>query len=419
MVTVSNMVTRQKPAEATRPRGGGRLVAGGLLAAGALVLAGAAADFSLGQAAGRDTAGVLAALRPDEPARLIELALQDLARNPARPIASREIAAARAHLAVRPLDPQALVLLGLAADARAPGGTAASPFMQLANRISRREPVSQIWMIEAASASGDVPQALRHYHTVLSTNPELFDLLAPVLVKAIDFPEVQKALRPYVRDDVAWMTNFLPYAAANGRLDSTLAMIGPHHAVLRRKAYDPITPEFTRRLARAGRGDEALAFARRVHGDFQPAAFRSFAPSPASADARLGVLAWTPAQEGGVQSEIGESGDVRVTVDPGASGIALSREFLSDLSARDRLSHRLVFDPGQRPDAIEWRGSCAEDGRPARSWSARVPIRPGASSQALPAGLLASCRLVRFELHVFGKDGQLPATFTLSDIALD
>jgi hypothetical protein len=78
-----------------------------------------------------------------------------------------------------------------------------------AARVSRREPRTQLWLIEHYAQQNDTARTLNHYDILLMTKPVIQRLLFPRLSNAIADAPIRAALIPYLRQDKAWMSGFL------------------------------------------------------------------------------------------------------------------------------------------------------------------------------------------------------------------
>ena len=105
----------------------------------------------------------------------------------------------------------------LAATAKISGQAARSDrLFAYAERLSRRDLVTQLWEIQNAVARGDVAQALRHYDIAFRTNLKARDLLFPVLSNATDDPEIRGGLIATLSQRPEWSDSFVSYVAAVG-----------------------------------------------------------------------------------------------------------------------------------------------------------------------------------------------------------
>lgn len=149
---------------------------------------------------------------PGESMALATRASELLLANPQKPpkdVQSMALAALRDQA----INPRALRVLGYYADTR--GDRAAGSYMRLAERQSRREAPTQLWLIEDAVRKGDLKQALVHYDIALRTKPGTYDILFPILLAALEDPAIRTALAPYLHGDHSWARAFITYANAN------------------------------------------------------------------------------------------------------------------------------------------------------------------------------------------------------------
>lgn len=85
-----------------------------------------------------------------------------------------------------------------------------------AQRLSRREIVTQLWAIEDAVARSDIPAALRQYDIALRTSRTISDVLFPVLSKAIVDPVIAKDLARTLAAKPAWRDSLVNYLGSQG-----------------------------------------------------------------------------------------------------------------------------------------------------------------------------------------------------------
>jgi hypothetical protein len=160
-----------------------------------------------------------------QPARAHELAFGDgritaaAARQLAGPEAnSRDRAKANA-LARQALiqDPTAVVAVATLGLNSQIGGKAplAKRLFAYADRLSRREIQTQLWLIEEAVSRGDIAGALLHYDVALRTSRTAPQILFPVLSSAISDARIRNALLNKIIAGAPWGVNFIDYASIN------------------------------------------------------------------------------------------------------------------------------------------------------------------------------------------------------------
>jgi hypothetical protein len=117
----------------------------------------------------------------------------------------------RRSLQDQPINAKALRLLATAADLRG-DKTRAERLLTRSVQLTRRDMISQLWMIEFAADRNDMIKVLRHFDTALRTSRKAEAVLFPRLTLAIRNPEVRSALKPYIERKVEWVPEFFGYA---------------------------------------------------------------------------------------------------------------------------------------------------------------------------------------------------------------
>ncbi len=120
---------------------------------------------------------------------------------------------ARAALAREAGNVNALAAFGLASDK--PKQVAA--VFTAADRLSRRNLIVQVWMIENAVAKGDVSGALRQYDIALRTSRAAPSMLFPVLVDATSNDQLLPAIAKTLAQRPLWGGLYLQQLAQSGK----------------------------------------------------------------------------------------------------------------------------------------------------------------------------------------------------------
>lgn len=156
---------------------------------------------------------IAARFMPADGLALANRAEQLVLANPQNPPEDARILAARG-LAQLPVNPIALHVLGYYEAAKG-NEKRASIYVRLAANQSRRDTLSQLWLIEESVQKGDVREALVHYDLILRVSPEMRTTLYPVLMGALDDRNIRRAMTPYIHSDRDWVQAFLVHAIAN------------------------------------------------------------------------------------------------------------------------------------------------------------------------------------------------------------
>ena len=142
----------------------------------------------------------------------------ELKDNPQFIISNRAADAARAALVHRPLNASLLSFYGLRV-ASIGQSRLANAVMVSADTVSRRDALSQLWMIEQKSGADDVKGAVAHYNALLSVHPAMQATVLPVLVSAVAYPEVRDAIRIYLKPETRWSAPFLNLASQRAEVN--------------------------------------------------------------------------------------------------------------------------------------------------------------------------------------------------------
>lgn len=131
-----------------------------------------------------------------------------------------------AKLALRqdPTAVAALATLGINADVRG-DKAAARRYFRAAQKLSRRDLRTQLYMIEDAVQRNDIPGTLHQYDMTLRVFPTLGDVLYPVLTSASADPVIRRELVRMLAGKPAWSDSFFAYVANNDVEPKTIAAL--------------------------------------------------------------------------------------------------------------------------------------------------------------------------------------------------
>lgn len=330
---------------------------------------------------------------------------------------ARDLADIRAALVGRPLEPKLLGILGLAYEASGDTKRAAET-MRVAYRASRRDVVSQLYLIESASASGDVKLTLQYYNATLSTHPELNTGLLPILSSAIAYPEIRTALRPCLQSNARWVSAFLTVAAEKSSVSDLQALLLPLPKALLSEEYAPILASVLYRMAVEGGRNGTLRFASAAIAGLSPATLTNLTAYPATLDKRLGVFAWTFPPNDGIDVQVGEDKSFQISVDPLRRGTVAVRDLLLEAGSKYQLVQRLDYGSGAGRINARWSAYCITPTGTKPFWEQRLPISSVEGGYRSEWVVPQGCRVVRLSLFAEGPDGQMPATLGLSGLLL-
>lgn len=174
----------------------------------------------------------------------------------------RRIHLARTALRDEPLAADAIRQIGLARDAGRISPTT-RPYMVLANEMSRRDGLAQIWLAQDRLTMGDVTGAMLHIDTVMRVNRQAQDLIFPILTRFTAAPGFPRALA--LRSDAGahWVADYLLFELAkDGSREMIRDVLLSVQRPARLREIANISRETVRELAEAGDGAGAKALYR-------------------------------------------------------------------------------------------------------------------------------------------------------------
>lgn len=113
------------------------------------------------------------------------------------------------------LNARSIRQLALIADAQSKTDDARA-LMKLSAKVSRRDFVSQLWLIEDGVRADNIVSTMAHYDVALRTSAESSRILHPILSAALVDEAVQRAFAPYLKTNPPWLGSFLSFAINEG-----------------------------------------------------------------------------------------------------------------------------------------------------------------------------------------------------------
>lgn len=319
----------------------------------------------------------------------------------------------RAQRALRetPLNAGAIRIFALGADAEK-----RRELMLLSERVSRRDVMTQLWLIEDAVGREDVEQALVHYDRTLSISYAAQGQMFKVLANALALDEVRAGLVPYVRANRPWAYNFVGYSVDNAASPALAADLlrraGGSKAV---PSYLPIETMMLDRLVRKGEGGEARRYAETMPGGGKKV-FDDFAMLPETLEPTMRPFTWMLSPDVIITTHLGDDGVLQISVPPASRGLA-ARRSMALSEGRWRLQQTVEFPSLSPMAALTWKASCPGP-QPAGLMDRSIPTQPGRKTFTMEFEVPADCAVVQFDLGARGDDAQVDAQATVRNLTL-
>lgn len=265
---------------------------------------------------------------------------------------------ARQVLRAGPIDARAMRQLGVVGGLARQGG-GKSEFL-LAERISRRDLLSQYALIDIAALGDDLAGTLIHYDRALLVHSEAGQTLFPVLSQAIADADVRSALRRYTKRK--WFGSFLEAASQQVAVSQTLvALLAELRATIPADEAGAARSRLLARLIKEGSYAEARGLLRTIP-DVTPSAIDSLGFSALMIDPRIAPLNWSINNDAAV--EAGLDGDVLIArIAPERTATIAERTTLL-APGRYALSQHIEPEAGAPRARLDWMVTCLAGSQP-------------------------------------------------------
>jgi hypothetical protein len=266
---------------------------------------------------------------------------------------------AKRSLTREPINPVALRVLGVVADARSQKGKAIRLF-NLSEATSRRDLGTQLALIQFATDAGDLPRTLKHYDTLLRTSVDGQTILFPILTQGLVDAEIRQALVNRLNPPPPWFWAFVNHAIAGEQPPVHLAqLLGATIKTLPDDSdYRSFHARMLSALSSSGQQQSAAQYYLRLPGA-QAGALKDVGISPITTDNRFVPITWealTSAYAGATRDSSGRA--FRVSANPGERAIVLRRLlFLQSGPYRVGIDQKQIS--GAASHQLNWSISCS------------------------------------------------------------
>jgi hypothetical protein len=360
----------------------------------------------------RTNPGLVLAVNPAEP-RALPLTIDALILSgQRRQPSAQDTALLRQALHTMPFSSRILRQLAMSYsfEGRAPESV---KLLDMANRVSRRDLLTEAMLSDAAARRGDPEAAMRHMDAALSTNRRAATVIFPLLARAMPYPDFGAVAARYLGRP--WADEFLLYAAQNGFAENARKIAVTYPPAQREERFADFRGELLPHLVTEGHAASAFDYARKMAGRDG-----SFLTNPdltqATANPVFAPLSWRLINGEGIYAELVGTG-VLVSIDPGSRGVALERLFQLSPGTWQIAVNRSQVENGEQL-LTEWRVDCLV-GKTAQPVGAFPMPTTGAQARfARSITLTRSCDALRVGLFVHNLDDQRESEFRLDGFSL-
>lgn len=318
---------------------------------------------------------------------------------------------ARRALRHSPLDAVAMRQLAMLADLERP--EAALPLVRIAERISRRDLLTQLYLIDVEARAGNIGQVLRHYDRALLVRPQTRTALFKPLASALELPEARVAMRPFASRK--WFRDFVSGAGTHGASPAaTIALLEDVRGHMPRAAYEDLATLLLGKLVAEGHLAEASQLASQVQGN-RHNALGTFAFSEETVDRRLGPFAWVLQNDEATEAELHGTDELRIAIQPARSSLAAERVTVFPPGEYELLQE-LTYDAATPRATLSWEVRCGGNETPL--WKQRLPAAPGRVIYRALIAIPDNCSGQTWRIFASADETQFPSIAQVGGLRL-
>ncbi len=279
-------------------------------------------------------------------------------------------------------------------------GAGAKRAVELAERISRRDQFTQLWLIEAGVRQNRIAEALHHYDVALTTSDTLEPLLFPILANALDDLAIRMELAEQLKRQRFWTRAFMAHAQSSAPPAAVASLITSAGLTSDTRLLTDMR-ELLHRFAARGDVAGAKAFAANLPGS-RPQLLEKAGFNQATLDQNFAPLSWQLTDDADIRAEpIGKHRlGMRVAAD--VRGVAATR-ILQVAPGPYRLVFAASTPEGAQPVALGWTVTCLRGTSSQAVGSQTYPSARG--TQSFSFVVPERCSGIRLELAVRSDEG--------------
>ncbi len=303
---------------------------------------------------------------------------QMVVRDPSPAVVRQASALAASALGRQPIDPVAIRLIGGSreVDGRRPD---ALKLMLGAQMLSRRDLLTQLWLIEYFSQTDDIERVLRHYEIALTGSNQSAAILFPVLVGALDDPNMVRPVAGLMQrgHDRRWRASLLNELLTKPTAAPNVAALASFVLDPSRAEDQPLYRVLIRRLVELGAFEQGFDAYRRVTRD--AAATAALRDPGFRAANRVPPFDWELFQDldRTAAPVPGAAGGLQFSANGSVNGL-LARQLVRLSPATYRMSFDLALEGGAAPGLTVFVSCASMPGQPGTIVErAPIPSRPG------------------------------------------
>lgn len=316
----------------------------------------------------------------------------------------------RAAVVSSPLNRSLVRFVGIQADLRSDPMRAFAA-MSLSSKLSRRDPVTQMWLGEFALRRNSGQDALLHFHTAMTIRPELQVILIRKIGPLLEGRDGLSLLQPYLSSRTTWLNALLAHlVVSNPSLAVRVVQAKPN--VFREDQYNSIMMKLLDKVVSSGDGFGFNGIFALLWPEVPLQKFSQFQWNSFNTDQRFGTYSWKFGRDAVIQADLIEAQKLEVVVQPSTAGVFAQRDMVLVGGRSYEFSNKVHSTEDGGVGYINWTAQCSRNGNPSDLLNQRMPLVKNGYVKVVFA-VPRECRVVHFSAKIQAADSQFASRIVI------
>jgi hypothetical protein len=297
----------------------------------------------------------------------------------------------------------------------------ADELIGLATKVTRRDTLSQLWLVQQALERGDPKAVMYHYNIVLRTNAKARSFLFPQVAKLLEDKSYHPAFAPYLSQDKVWLPEFLNFVILTSDhypalANAILASRGMPTNDIQFRSYEKL---IISQLISSQHYPLAQRFYLKLKGA-SPTTFTTIALNADTTDPKFAPINWRFDTGSGASAIVAERGgqfEITASASAANSGVVAQKMLFLEAGAY-ALSHKVDVRSLGKGGSANWIIRCLYEGDSSVILQNEITKNMDAKNIATTFQIPAGCNNQSIELVLIGGDGSEGVDLSLSRLSL-
>jgi hypothetical protein len=296
----------------------------------------------------------------------------------------------------------------------------ADELIGLATKVTRRDTLSQLWLIQQASERGDAKAVMYHYNIVLRTNAKARSFLFPQIAKLLEDLSYHPAFAPYLSQDKVWLPEFLYFVILSNHYpalaNAILASRGLPANDIQYRSYET---QIISQLITGQHYPLAQRFYLKLKGA-TPKTFRTIALNADTTDPKFAPMNWRFDAWSGAGATVARRGgqfEIIASASAANSGVVAQKMLFLEAGTY-RLSQQVDIRSLGKGGSANWIIRCLYEADSSMILQDQIPKSSGIKNIATTFQIPTGCNNQSIELMLIGGDDSEGVDLTLSRLTL-